>query len=115
MVAQWAVCCCSGRSRYLPRSSARRRLGAWASASRAWWGRLSHWWLTWGLGALWWPGLLITLTLAAAAFSHGREAKPWVAPRATDREQVSRPGVVMALGAWVLGASVVIALPWLAA
>lgn len=91
------------------------QVGAWASASGAWWGRLSHWWLTWGLGAFWWPGLLVTLTLAAAAFGRSSEAKPWVAPRAVDREQVSRPGVVVALGAWVVGASVVIALPWLAA
>ncbi len=87
----------------------------WAYGAGTWWGRLSVWWLSGGLGAFWWPGVLISFTLIAGAVGRPRgEVKAWTPPRAVDRDQVNRPGLVMALGFWVVGASALIAMPWLA-
>ncbi len=87
----------------------------WAYGAEAWWGRLSVWWLSGGLGAFWWPGVLISFTLIAGLVGrHRGEAKAWTPPRAVDHDQVSRPGLVLALGFWVVGASALIAVPWLA-
>lgn len=82
-----------------------------------WLSRLGSWWLTWGLGAFWWPGFLISLTLIAAAISSRREGPgEWVPPRATifDRDRVRRPVMALTLALGVVGASIVIALPMLA-
>jgi hypothetical protein len=88
--------------------------GGSAYAAGEWLGRLSAWWLSWGLGAFWWPGFLISFALIAGLVGRRRgEAKEWT-PRVVDRDQVSRVGLVLALGFWVVGASVLIALPWLA-
>jgi len=40
-------------------------------------------------------------------------AKPRTPPRVVDRDHVSRPALVLALAFWVVGATVLIALPWL--
>jgi hypothetical protein len=78
-------------------------------------GRLATWWLTWGLGSFWWPGFLITMTLIAAAIGRRRaEPKPWTPRRPVDRDHVNRPALVLALTFWMAGATVLIALPWLA-
>src|SRR5690349_16394954 len=58
------------------------RTDEWIYAA-TWWGRLTSWWFTWGLGSFWWPGFLITLTLISSALSRRRgETKPWT-PRRT--------------------------------
>lgn len=81
-----------------------------------WLTRLGTWWLSWGLGAFWWPGFLITLTMIAAAISHrrGRSEAPWVPPREIDRDRVNRFTMVFLTALGVVGASVVLALPTLA-
>ncbi|GAB4055022.1 hypothetical protein [Catellatospora paridis] len=81
----------------------------------SWWGRLTTWWLSWGLGSFWWPGFLITLTLISAALGrcHG-EAKPWTPRRTVDRDHVNRPATVAGLAFGAAGATIMIALPWLA-
>ena len=90
----------------------------WDYGADAWWGRLTVWWLGPGIGALWWPGVVITCTLIGALVDHRRESSPkaWtpVPARAIDRDRVSRPGILVAIAAGVLGATIVIALPWLA-
>ena len=86
----------------------------WAYAA-TWWGRLTTWWWSWGLGSFWWPGFLITLTLISALISHRRgEPKPWTPRPAVDRDSVNRATTVLGLTLGVIGATVVIALPWLA-
>ena len=91
----------------------------WDYGADAWWGRLTVWWLGPGIGALWWPGVVITYTLIGALVDHRREPAPdgWTPapPRTIDRDLVSRPGIVAGIAAGVLGATIVIALPWLAA
>ncbi|SFS02370.1 hypothetical protein SAMN04487846_1569 [Microbacterium sp. cf046] len=90
----------------------------WDYGADTWWGRLSVWWLSFGIGALWWPGAVITYTLIGALVERRRESGPmaWTPapPRTIDRDLVSRPATVAAIAAGVLGATVVIALPWLA-
>lgn len=90
----------------------------WDYGADAWWGRVTVWWLGPGIGALWWPGVVITFTLIGALVEHRRESGPkaWTPtpPRMIDRDLVSRPGTVAGIAAGVLGATLVIALPWLA-
>lgn len=91
------------------------RTDLWAYGADAWWGRLALWWPTFGLGAFWWPGFLITLTLIAAMLGHGRaaEERPWTPPRTVDRDLVNRTGLVAGMAFWLLGMTLMIALPWL--
>ena len=90
----------------------------WDYGADAWWGRLTVWWLGPGIGAIWWPGVVITFTLIGALVEHRRESgrKAWtpIPPRMIDRDLVSRPGTVVGIAAGMLGATLVIALPWLA-
>ena len=89
----------------------------WDYGADTWWGRLTVWWLGPGIGSLWWPGVVITSTLIAALVEHRRESRQqaWTPapPRTIDRDLVSRPGTIVAIAAGVLGATIVIALPWL--
>jgi hypothetical protein len=88
----------------------------WAYGGDTWWGRLTIWWLSWGIGSFWWPGFLITLTLITAAIGRRRaEPKPWTPRRVLDRDHVNRSGLVLSLAFGAAGATLVIALPWLSA
>lgn len=59
----------------------------WDYGADAWWSRLTVWWLGAGIGALWWPGAVITYTLIGALVTP--------APRRTiDRDLVNRPSYV---------------------
>jgi len=130
---QWAIT--------LPAAYLDPTIAIWAASAGvagAWWAPLPAWWLTWGLGAFWWPGFLITITIIAAAIRHRRSEKDspagsaapmeWAAepapaatstaarripPHLLDRDRVNRPGLVLALAFWMLGATILIALPWL--
>jgi hypothetical protein len=79
-----------------------------------WLSRLGTWWLSAGLGAFWWPGLLVSLSIVGAAIGARRgSASEWT-PRAAavlDRDVIRRPLLVLAIAAGMLGAAVVIALP----
>jgi hypothetical protein len=79
--------------------------------------RFGGWWVSWGLGAFWWPGLLISLSLVAAAIAARRsESDAWRPPRVRtlDRDRVSRPVLSLYIALGVLGASIVTALPSIA-
>lgn len=90
----------------------------WDYGAGTWWGRLTVWWFGPGLGALWWPGLLITFTLLAALVGRRRESQSteWAptaasVPRsAIDRDLVNRPLGVFYLALGLLGASALVAL-----
>ena len=136
---QWAIT--------LPAAYLDPSIAIWAASAGvagAWWAPLPAWWLTWGLGAFWWPGFLITVTIIAAAIRHRRgdsespastsassplewSAEPppaatstattltahRISPHMLDRDRVNRLGLVAALAFWMLGATILIALPWL--
>ncbi|MCJ1709546.1 hypothetical protein [Microbacterium sp. VKM Ac-2923] len=89
----------------------------WDYGADTWWGRLTAWWLGSGIGALWWPGVVITYALIGALVSRRRESAPraWTPtpPRTIDRDLLNRPATAAGFTAGLLGATVVIALPWL--
>lgn len=89
----------------------------WEYGADTWWGRLTVWWLGAGIGALWWPGVMITFVLIGALVNRRRDsgAEAWapVSPRTIDRDLVNRPGTVAGIAAGLFGATLVIALPWL--
>lgn len=86
----------------------------WTAQADSWLGRIAGWWLGWGIGAFWWPGFLISLTLIAAMLGHRTaESRPWAPPRIVDRDHVNRLGLITALGFWLPGATLMTALPWL--
>ena len=65
--------------------------------------RLSTWWMTFGLGAFWWPGFLVSCA-GVAAWVRRRfpVADDWK-PSAIDRDRISRPGWVLAIAFFMLG------------
>lgn len=77
-----------------------------------WLSRLGAWWLSWGLGAFWWPGLLISLTLIAAAITSRREPTEWTPREAAvlDRDRVKRPVIVLYIALGLVGAATLVAL-----
>lgn len=84
-------------------------------ADVSWLSRLGTWWVSWGLGAFWWPGLLITLSIIAAAVSSQRDAREPAPPRIgeLDRDWVRRPVVALYIALGVIGATIVLSLPTL--
>lgn len=71
--------------------------------------------LTWIIGALWWPGLLILIQMFVAWMRarSGGEKQPWIPNHVVDRDRINRPLMTLALAFWVVGAAALIALPWL--
>ena len=63
--------------------------------------QLGHWWLTYGLGALWWPGFLVCCYGLASAFQRRRSATIEWQPRAgqIDRDRAN----LLSLTALILG------------
>jgi hypothetical protein len=81
-----------------------------------WLSRLGSWWLSWGLGAFWWPGFIVTITMIAAFVAAKRQRpadthEPSVS--VIDRDRVKRPALAVYIGLGVLGAAIMIALPTL--
>lgn len=74
---------------------------------------LTAWWLSWGLGAFWWPGLMAMLALIAAGLGQIRSAPAW-RPRNVDPERIVRARWIFGLVWFAIGAAFMTALPWLA-
>ena len=71
------------------------------------------WWLTWGLGAFWWPGFMAMMSLLAAWLrSHGLFQSKWT-PRIADPDRVNRGGMIAGLVGFAIAMTFMIALPWL--
>lgn len=88
------------------------------AAGSDWLSRLGSWWLSWGLGAFWWPGFIVSMMVIAGAIASRRgDSGEWVAPRVgiIDRDLVKRPIMVLYIALGVVGASILIALPSMAA
>lgn len=75
---------------------------------------LSAWWLSWGLGALWWPGFMVMMALIAAWLRSSGLVKPkaWH-PRLVDPERVERRTLAFGLAGQAFGVALVASLPWL--
>ncbi len=76
---------------------------------------LSTWWLTWGLGAFWWPGFLVMTSLAVAWLRQKGVIKvgDW-STRTYDPERVNRGVLAFGLLWFGCGVALVSSLPWIA-
>ena len=84
------------------------------------WLRLAHWWPTMGLGAFWWPGIMITSAIVAA-YVRDRwptpgpnaltEGAPWSPRAAMDPDRINRPLWAVVLGFFAIGMVMVAATP----
>lgn len=77
-------------------------------------GSLTGWWFTWGLGALWWPGLMVMSSLVAAGVHHLGWFKPVWRPRVVDPDRINRGALAFGLVWFAIGVAVMVALPWIA-
>jgi hypothetical protein len=62
---------------------------------------LARWWLTWGVGAFWFPGFMVVGAVFAAWVGE-RWPRPatWAPRRVIDRDRVNRPLLGLGLVAW---------------
>ena len=74
---------------------------------------VGHWWMTWGLGSLWWPGFLVMTSLIAAWIGRMGLFQSKSKARALDSERVNRTAMAIGLFWFAVGASLMIALPFI--
>lgn len=65
--------------------------------------QLGTWWMTYGLGAFWWPGFLVVCSGVAAWIRRRFPVADEWKPRAIDRDRIYRPGWVLAIAFFMLG------------
>lgn len=75
---------------------------------------LTAWWFSGGLGALWWPGFMVMMSMAALGLRQLGWFKPTWTPRRVDPERINRTAMLFGLAGFVIGAALMISLPWLA-
>lgn len=74
--------------------------------------RLGRWWTTFGLGAFWWPGFMVTLTMVAAWVGHAPgSARVWK-PRAIDRNTINRAPWILGIAAAAVGYAFLLSIPF---
>ena len=76
--------------------------------------QIGLWWLTGGLGALWWPGFLILVAMIAAQVRRRWPAGEW-SPRTIDRDRINRPVFSLGIAAALAGIAIWIASAWVSA
>ena len=76
---------------------------------------ITRWWLTWGLGSLWWPGFLVMTAMVAAWYGQLRTFKPSAKAKARtlDSERVNRTTMAIGLFWFAAGVALMIALPFI--
>jgi len=78
-----------------------------------WLSRLGTWWLSAGLGAFWWPGLLVSLSIVAAVIAarRGDDAPEWTPKAAAklDHDSINRSLSVLAIAGALVGIAVLVA------
>lgn len=75
---------------------------------------LSAWWLSWGLGSLWWPGFLVMTSLVVAWLRQlGLFRSADFKPRVYDPERVNRSVMAFGLLWFACGVGLMACLPWL--
>ncbi|SDQ33812.1 hypothetical protein [Pseudoxanthomonas sp. CF125] len=73
------------------------------------------WWFSWGLGAFWWPGFMVTMALIGMfARESGMFKRTWN-PRTVDPERINRNAMAFGLAWYAIGVAFMICLPWTAA
>jgi hypothetical protein len=75
--------------------------------------RFSAWWLSYGLGAFWWPGFLVCMMMITAWVRRTWPAAAAVwKPKAVDRDHVSRPLYALGLAAALCGIALWVLIAW---
>ncbi len=75
--------------------------------------RLGAWWTSFGLGAFWWPGLMVVGAIIIRWIGYRwPRTETWEPPRRLDRDRINRPLLAMGLLAWAAGAAIWIGMPW---
>jgi hypothetical protein len=71
------------------------------------------WWTSYGLGAFWWPGFLVSVMMVAAFVRQRWPAglDQWT-PRSVDRDHVNRPLYMAGLGLALMGVALWVLLAW---
>jgi hypothetical protein len=72
---------------------------------------LSRWWLSWGIGAFWWPGFLVTAAIIAAwARRRWPTTNTWH-PKIVDRDRINRSLTALGAGLIITAAAFMAMLP----
>lgn len=74
---------------------------------------LVAWWFTWGLGAFWWPGFMVTMAILSTALRHMGLFKPKWRPRVVDPDRVERLPSVLGLVFLAIAVAFMACLPWI--
>lgn len=76
---------------------------------------IGAWWTSYGLGAFWWPGFLVTVMMAAAWVRRTWPAKPvdWAPTVKFDRDHINRPAMMLGLGLALCGVAIWVFIAWI--
>lgn len=76
---------------------------------------IGAWWTSYGLGAFWWPGFLVTVMMAAAWVRRTWPAKPvdWAPAAKFDRDHINRPAMMLGLGLALCGVAMWVFIAWI--
>jgi hypothetical protein len=75
---------------------------------------LGSWWLTYGIGALWWPGFLVTAAIVGGWVRHRwppAQVSTW-RPSARDRDDINRTTWLISSAAAAFGIAALVGAPW---
>jgi len=75
---------------------------------------LGGWWLTYGLGALWWPGFMVTAAIVGGWVRHRwppAQVSTW-RPSSGDRDDINRTTWVISSVAAAFGIAALVGAPW---
>jgi hypothetical protein len=72
---------------------------------------LTAWWLTWGLGAFWWPGFLSMMSLIVAWIRQWRPGDAAWTPREVDPDRVNRGAMAVGVVSYALAVAKMLAMP----
>ncbi|HZZ86909.1 MAG TPA: hypothetical protein VFE13_01115 [Caulobacteraceae bacterium] len=76
--------------------------------------QLGRWWPSWGVGAFWFPGVMVVFAIIAALVGRrAPEATTWTPRRVIDRDRVNRPLLALGLVAWAAYMALLMAEPLL--
>ena len=75
---------------------------------------LGAWWLSHGIGALWWPGFMITVSIIAAWLRHRWPPAKTTSWRPRDTDSINRPLWVLSAVASLLGVATLVSASWVA-
>ncbi len=77
-------------------------------------GRIGVWWTSYGLGAFWWPGFLVTVMMAAVWVRRTWPAKPaaWSPAARTDSDRINRATHLLGLALALIGIAIWVLVAW---